>query len=1044
MIVLRPYAALSVASLAFIPAFIAACGSSGGSSGGQGRQPGQSSYQSAPLPDSANLSFGGGAEDTNAGAAAPTSSSGSSSGGASSSTSGATSNPEPTVQETDIYRVSGNTLYYLDSYRGLMIFDITNVDQPKLVGRSPIFGDPQEMYVDGNLAVVVVGDWYGVNPDGSPFYGSLAQGLDCTDPTNIKDVGDVYLRGYVQDTRIVGNVLYTVAQDYGWEYGWEYGWGGYYGGGIATPVSGGVGLGSANPQQSSVVLASVSFANGTVTKVSEQAVNGYNGIINVTPTSIMLATTPPSSDPNDPYGEATTTTLQYVDITNSNGTIVPRGTISINGVLNGWGPDNGRWNLDFADGVHAHGIGCTTQYCGSDQDTYVLSTVDFTNPDAPTLSSALPIANLGWSAAARFDVDPGDSWARLYLSPSDDDGTSSSTPFSIYDLTKPAAPVLAGTTTLDGDIWLFMPEGDHVFALGNTDATNSSLVEVQYVDVTNPAAPVPMGASQFGNGWAWSPAEDTFKAFIVNSDAGLAVVPFSGWDSNSQQYTNGVQLVQFTSQGITGSGTARTTGWVERGIFVGSRLYSLSDQAMAVVDYSNPTAPNVITEMTLARNVVAAQPQGSTIAELSSDWWGNDVTSSEMRVLPIGNAAETTDEGPTPTATINGVDAQTFQNGTLSYVVTDVQVPVPCSGDYGYGPSGPSGGCTGGTQQVTVVDTSNGGAVVRGTVQLPTVPYFDGDFWGWDGFWYYDWYDGADVVQVGTDALAFRRWYPQYATDPSTGYPIYEDSLDALYVVDLSNPDAPGIASLTVTDDPTAWWGNMMAINDTLYTTHYEWVNKPDPNSPSGTVYWTRYYLDQVDLSDRAHPRIGQSINVPGTLVGASSQDPTMLYFADYNWNGQNENDGIAVCQVNGGKCYLQSYTQLDGYVGNVIVQNDEAYMTVQQYDWAWEAGGAQGQPYVELHQLDLSNPQSPVDRISTNPDNGWGWLLAVEGDRAVVTSGWGPVAVDIYQLSDTAAPAYEETVRTLGWGGANSITRQNNTLYLASGYWGVQPIQLP
>ncbi len=66
-----------------------------------------------------------------------------------------------------------------------------------------------------------------------------------------------------------------------------------------------------------------------------------------------------------------------------------------------------------------------------------------------------------------------------------------------------------------------------------------------------------------------------------------------------------------------------------------------------------------------------------------------------------------------------------------------------------------------------------------------------------------------------------------------------------------------------------------------------------------------------------------------------------------------------------------------------------------------------------------------------------------MQGDRAIVTSGWGQMGVDIYKLSDTAAPLFDQSVRTLGWGGANSILRQDNTLYLTSGYWGVQPVVL-
>ena len=97
--------------------------------------------------------------------------------------------------------------------------------------------------------------------------------------------------------------------------------------------------------------------------------------------------------------------------------------------------------------------------------------------------------------------------------------------------------------------------------------------------------------------------------------------------------------------------------------------------------------------------------------------------------------------------------------------------------------------------------------------------------------------------------------------------------------------------------------------------------------------------------------------------------------------------------------------------------------------------------PTSTLHQIDLTNPNAPVD--STSPTTlGWGWLLGVAGDRALVTSGWGSGNnVDVYQLS-AQAPKYEQTIRTLGWD-TESIKRQGNTLFIASGYWGTQAVQL-
>src|ERR1041385_2164977 len=39
-----------------------------------------------------------------------------------------------TVEETDLYRLDGNRLYYLNSYRGLMVFDVTTPDHPRMIG----------------------------------------------------------------------------------------------------------------------------------------------------------------------------------------------------------------------------------------------------------------------------------------------------------------------------------------------------------------------------------------------------------------------------------------------------------------------------------------------------------------------------------------------------------------------------------------------------------------------------------------------------------------------------------------------------------------------------------------------------------------------------------------------------------------------------------------------------------------------------------------------------------------------------------------------
>ena len=969
-------------------AALGACGSED-----QDRTVGQTTFESAP-PNAA----GGGAfpaGDKSGGGAAPPS-----------APPAQPASATRTVQETDLYRLEGNRLYYLNSYRGLMVFDVTDPDHPSLLGRSAIFGDPVDMIVRNGIATVVIGDWFGTMEDGTPFHGSIVRGLDATDPSHIQVLGEAKLGGWVRDDRVVGDVIYAVSEDYGW-------WYGYY----ASDAVGG-----ATTSQPAVVVTSVSFANRKIAQVDELRFPGFTGVFNVTPNAIMLASAADTGAV--PPGSANgLTSLLYLDISDPNGEIVKRGSLTVAGQVNGWGADNGRWNLDFADGKTAHVIGQQYSYNGGYNSNYVLSTVDFSNPSAPALASALTIPNTGWGAAARFDNN------RLYLSPEGNffDGNNG-TPFQVYDLTSATAPKLAGTVNVPGQVWNILPAPNgRIFALGNDYGATSqgSAVTLHYLDVTDPASPVVLGTSSFGQGWAWTPAAGTFKAFTMDVTKGLVVLPFSGWNygANGGGYNNGLQLIEFTPTSVATAGTAQTRGWVERGIFVGTRLVSLSDLSLAVVDYTDPKAPRVMNELTLARNVITTQPAGSAVAEISSDWWDNDSTSSQIRMLPTANVEEAADTGANiPTINVDGVNARTFVHGNYTYIVTNVRTGA-CGGDGKYN----NADCNQRAQQVQVVDLSSGAAVLRGKIQLPADSW--GWYgWGWEGFWWWDWWGGDEIAQVGGDTLAFRRWSPSY---DASGH--YVDSNSELFVVDLSNPDAPHLASTVIQDDPTAWWGNLKVVGDTLYTTHYEWLN--DPKSDRGFV---RYYLDSIDLSDRAHPRIGAKVNVPGLLVGGDASDPSLVYTIDYRWSSDSAVNDFDVVRLHGSYATLVSHTTIRGWVGSTFISGTQAYMSAQEYIEDSNGGGS---TRVNLHAIDLTNAAHPRDRVVS--DEGWGWLLSVVGDRALVTSGWGgSQAIDIYQLRTGKAPRFEQTIRTRGWG-VNSVSRQDDTLFLSSGYWGVQKVQL-
>jgi beta propeller domain-containing protein len=320
------------------------CHSSGGT---QNRSVGQSAFVSAPpagmtLSGSSSVAVPG-TSNTAAGAAG----------------SASTTTTPRTVEETDLYRLEGNRLYYLNGYRGLMVFDVTDVDHPALIGRSPIYGTPVDIVVRNGIAIVVVADWYGQTDDGTPFHGSIVRGLDATAPANITVLGDAKLGGWVEDDRVVGDVIYAVSEDYGWVYGWD------------------AAAGSSTAPTQSVIVSSVSFAGNVIQSVGKVTFPGFTGVFNVTPNAIMVAhdapdvtvAITPDGGVNDAGARVATkssnqTDLLYLDISDPGGQIVQRGSLTVAGQVQGWGADNGRWNLDFADGQTAHVVGCAAGQWG--------------------------------------------------------------------------------------------------------------------------------------------------------------------------------------------------------------------------------------------------------------------------------------------------------------------------------------------------------------------------------------------------------------------------------------------------------------------------------------------------------------------------------------------------------------------------------------------------------------------------------------------------------------------------------------------------------
>ena len=132
-----------------------------------------------------------------------------------------TASPARAVEEADVYRLVGSTLYVLNGLRGLQIVDLADLDQPRLLGRLPVVGQPVDLYLRGTTAVFAVSDalaWAWVAGDGvaRPRTGSQIWTVDVADPAAPRVVSRLDVDGFVEQTRFVGDVLYVFSRRWAW------------------------------------------------------------------------------------------------------------------------------------------------------------------------------------------------------------------------------------------------------------------------------------------------------------------------------------------------------------------------------------------------------------------------------------------------------------------------------------------------------------------------------------------------------------------------------------------------------------------------------------------------------------------------------------------------------------------------------------------------------------------------------------------------------------------------------------------------------------
>lgn len=818
---------------------------------------------------------------------------------------------ERAIAEADIIQVKDNKLYALSQYGGLSIIDVSVKDHLQLLGRYQSSGIPFEMYLRDGIVYAMFSSWeHYVFDEASSSYSrvqsSHIEALDVHDPAAIAQVGSFDLPGDINDSRIVGDVLYAVSFENGYCWGCQ-----------ASPNTTITSLAVADPGKIGIVD-QLTFTDNNMENY------GWRRSVSVTPDRMYVAGI---EWDGQSVGHST---IQVIDISDPTGLLVEGATVEATGQI------QSRWQMDEYDGVlrviSQPGLWSTSAVPGV-QTFSVLSAQNVT----PLGFAELKLPKPESLRSVRFDG------TRAYAITAE-----RTDPLFTLDLSDPAAPKQVGELEMPGWVYHMEPRGDRLLALGFDNQSPEGSLHVSLFDVSNLAAPQMLERVAFGGKWS-NLAEDQdriHKAFSILDDKGLLLVPYSAWNySQSDSYgcgsfESGIQLIDFTTDTLTKRGVAPALGQARRAFLHEDRLFAVSESEVRTFNIDDRSAPAKLADLPLANNVtqaVVAGVAGDQVVRLSADWW---TKASRLDIVAANNPASAE---PSGSLDLSSLDAKNGQESCWASNFYGAKLLANGQHVYLLWPSADWE-----KTNVTVIDISDA-TQPKIAGQLAVDVAFD--LYGSS-----DWLGktvalGASVVQAGS-TLVFEKF--DFLGLYGGSYDPASLRLAWLKVVDLSDPADPKLAA-SVELPEAAGHAALRIEGTTVLTSH--WVPLPEDDTK------VRFYLDRIDVANPSSPELLPPVNVPGSLVSFDSATGRLLtvdyqrlvhkditqddcsgnygYDVSFEPNDPDAYDGPGVCttlrlafklvDVTGSSASLRATSPIaeDLHLSNVLVGDDRVFASV-------------------------------------------------------------------------------------------------------------------